>query len=69
MPSADAPILLAQLAALRTELIDLAYDLDVRGAHTAADVAITTSVRLAELCGEVAWSSARPLAVPVSESG
>jgi len=46
------PILLGRLAALRTELVDLAYTLDVRGAGTAADVAMTTSSRLAELCEE-----------------
>jgi hypothetical protein len=46
------PTLLGRLAALRTELVDLAYTLDVRGAGTAADVAMTTSSRLAELCEE-----------------
>ncbi len=60
--------LLGRLAALRTELVDLAYDLDVRGSRAAADVAMTTSARLAELCEEF---SPRPTAVdsdPKSDS-
>ena len=52
MHPAAKPALLDRLAALRTELVDLAYTLDVRGAGTAADVAMTTSSRLAELCEE-----------------
>ena len=58
MNPAHAPLLLARLAALRTELVDLAYDLDVRGSRAAADVAMTTSARLAELCEEFSASSA-----------
>lgn len=55
MNSADpTPVLLGRLAALRTELVDLAYDLDVRGSRAAADVAMTTSARLTELCAEFA---------------
>lgn len=57
MQPAATPTLLDRLAALRIELVDLAYTLDVRGAVTAADVAMTTSSRLAELCEEF---SARP---------
>jgi len=56
--------LLGRLAALRTELVDVAYDLDVRGARAAADVAMTTSARLAELCEEF---SAPPTAAPTYE--
>ena len=41
--------LTAALAALRVELIDLAFDLDRRGQCEAADVATTMAVRLAEL--------------------
>jgi hypothetical protein len=52
MTPAAMPILLDRLTALRTELVDLAYTLDLRGAVTAADVAMTTSSRLAELCEE-----------------
>jgi hypothetical protein len=55
MNSADpTPGLLGRLATLRTEPVDLAYDLDVRGSRAAADVAMTTSARLAELCAEFA---------------
>jgi hypothetical protein len=56
--------LLDRLAALRTELVDVAYDLDVRGARAAADLAMTTSARLAELCAEF---SAQPSAAPSGE--
>lgn len=52
MNPAATPMLLGRLAALRIELIDLAYTLDVRGAGTAADVAMSTAARLAELCEE-----------------
>ena len=52
MHPATTPLLLDRLAALRTELVDLAYDLDVRGACAAADVAMMASVRLTELCEE-----------------
>ena len=52
MHPATTPRLPDRLAALRTELIDLAYDLDVRGACAAAAVAVTTSTRIAGLCAE-----------------
>ncbi|HVT72788.1 MAG TPA: hypothetical protein VHD61_06600 [Lacunisphaera sp.] len=41
-----------KLAALRTELADLAFELDTRGHADAADVATTVAVRLGELCAE-----------------
>ena len=44
---------LEKLEALRTELVDLAFDLERRGRLDAADVAITTSVRVSELCEEL----------------
>ncbi|MBL9215624.1 MAG: hypothetical protein JNG83_09125 [Opitutaceae bacterium] len=44
--------LLAKLAALRVELVDLAYQLDVQGRLEAADVAMATSARVAEICEE-----------------
>ena len=44
--------LLDKLESLQIELIDLAFVLDSRGRCDAADVAITTSVRLGELCVE-----------------
>lgn len=52
MHPATTPSLLDRLAALRVELVDLAYALDVRGACAAAEVAMTTSARIAELCDE-----------------
>lgn len=47
-----------RLKALRGELADLAYQLDVRGRRDAADVTMMISARLAEICGEPA--AARP---------
>jgi len=38
---------------LRVELVELACQLDQRGRHDAADVAMTTSVRIGELCAEL----------------
>jgi hypothetical protein len=52
MNGTATPALLGRLAALRVELVDLAFDLDVRGSCAAADVAMTTSARLAEICEE-----------------
>jgi hypothetical protein len=49
-----APPLLIRdkLAELRTQLVDLAFVLERRGHAEAADVAITTSARLNEICDE-----------------
>ncbi|HVZ64439.1 MAG TPA: hypothetical protein VG936_07700 [Lacunisphaera sp.] len=41
-----------KLAALRTELADLAFELDTRGRSDAADVATAVAGRLGELCEE-----------------
>lgn len=41
-----------KLAALRTELADLAFELDTRGRADAADVATAVAGRLGELCEE-----------------
>ncbi len=41
--------LLIELENLRSGLIDLAYQLDTQGSGDAADVAITTAARLAEI--------------------
>lgn len=38
---------------LRLELVELAFTLDQRGRVDAADVAMTTSARIAELCNEL----------------
>jgi hypothetical protein len=42
-----------KLDEMRTQLVDLAFVLERRGQIEAADVAITTSARLRELCGEL----------------
>lgn len=39
---------------LRTQLVELAFVLDQRGHLDAADVAMTTSARIGELCEELA---------------
>jgi hypothetical protein len=46
--------ILEKLDQLRTELVELAYTLDTRGQLDAADVAMTTSARIGELCAELA---------------
>jgi hypothetical protein len=53
MREANAPGFLEKLDRLRTELVELAYTLDVRGRLDAADVAMTTSARIGELCDEL----------------
>jgi len=54
----DSPMLVREkLEELRTELVDLAFALDRRGQAEAADVAILTSARLAELCTELLENS------------
>ena len=52
--------LLKRLHELRTDLVDLAFALERRGQMEAADVAITTSARLQELCDESAGGSDFP---------
>jgi hypothetical protein len=47
-----------KLDQLRTELVDLAFTLECRGQLDAADVAMTTSARVGELCDELAAPSA-----------
>jgi hypothetical protein len=44
--------MLGKLDGLRTELVELAFSLDRRGSCEAADVAITLSARVRELCDE-----------------
>lgn len=46
--------ILERLGQLRMELVELAYTLDTRGQLAAADVAMTTSARIGELCEELA---------------
>ena len=48
MPSSTG-LILEKLDGLRTELVDLAFILECRGRLDAADVAMTTSARVAQL--------------------
>lgn len=48
----NAADVLNKLDQLRTELVELAYALDTRGRLEAADVALTTSLRIGEMCAE-----------------
>lgn len=50
----NATEILEKLDRLRAELVELAYTLDSRGQLAAADVAMTTSARIGELCEEFA---------------
>lgn len=54
LPSARpaASALSEKLKALQVELVELAFALDVKGRLEAADVAMTTSARIGELCAE-----------------
>jgi len=45
-------LILKKLSDLRAELIDLAFTMDRRGRLDAADVAMTASARVGELCEE-----------------
>lgn len=54
MAEANVTAILGKLDRLRTELIDLAFTLEGRGRLDAADVAMTTSARVGELCDELA---------------
>ena len=52
--AAELAALRGKLDALRTEFADLAFTLELRGRIDAADVAITASARVGELCEELA---------------
>ena len=52
--SAELVVLRGKLSALRTEFVDLAFTLERRGRIDAADMAITASARVGELCDEFA---------------
>jgi hypothetical protein len=52
----DSHLLLSKLAGLRTELVDLAFQLECQGRVDAADIAVTTSARIQEICSELAPS-------------
>ena len=66
----NSPMLVREkLEELRTELVDLAFALDRRGQPEAADVAILTSARLAELCTELLENPADPRATTAQVRG
>ncbi len=54
MTEDTAHCVLEKLERLRTELVDLAFALERRGRLDAADLAISTSARIGELCDEFA---------------
>ena len=54
--ASDLVTLRAKLAGMRAEFVDLAFALERRGRIDAADVAMTASARLGELCDEFADS-------------
>lgn len=58
--SAELVVLRGKLSALRTEFVDLAFTLERRGRIDAADMAITASARVGELCDEFAEAPAEP---------
>ena len=50
----DQERVVEKLERLRAELVELAYTLELRGQLDAADVAMTTSARVGEICDELA---------------
>ena len=58
MSAPDTSITLIRLDRLRTDLVELAFTLDRQGRLDAADVALTTSTRIAELCDELTTAPA-----------
>jgi hypothetical protein len=52
MTESNCPHLLEILEGLRTELADLAFDLERQGRRDAADVAVIISARLSEVCDD-----------------
>ncbi len=53
MSETNHHVILGKLDGLRTELVELAFVLDRRGRIEAADVAMTISGRVGELCEEL----------------
>jgi len=49
----DSHLLLSKLTGLRTELVELAFRLERQGRIDAADIAVTTSARIQEICSEL----------------
>lgn len=52
--------LFEKLDRLRLDLVELAFAMDRQGNRDAADVAMTTSARIGELCAELARDGAPP---------
>lgn len=53
LPVESVDPVLRQLADLRVDLVEQAFRLERRGRLDAADVALATSLRIAELCAEL----------------
>ncbi|MCX6953302.1 MAG: hypothetical protein NTV51_14205 [Verrucomicrobia bacterium] len=60
LPATERHRVLGKLGGLRTELVELAFVLDRRGRPEAADVAMTLSGQLGELCEELSGTSETP---------
>lgn len=60
MSGSSAVPVLAKLAALRAELVEQACALERQRRLDAADVAITASIRLAEICAEIEAGELQP---------
>lgn len=56
----SSPAMRAKLDALRTELADLAYDLERQGRLDAADVVMQIDVRVREMTEEIAIAPTGP---------
>jgi hypothetical protein len=52
MTATSTELMLKKLSDFRAELVDLAFTMDRRGRLDAADVAMTASARVGELCEE-----------------
>jgi hypothetical protein len=60
MTQSKTKIIFGKLDGLRTELVDLAFVLECRGRLEAADVAMTISARIGELCEEFTTAGTLP---------
>jgi hypothetical protein len=62
MTETSAADIREKLDRLRMELVELAFTLDTRRQCEAAEVALTTSARVGELCDELESESRGPIA-------
>jgi hypothetical protein len=53
-PMNDSHVFFSKLTELRTELFDLAFQLECQGRLDAADTAVTISARIQQICSEIA---------------